>query len=623
MSSKKKPSAWQRGFEKGNQDDWVARFVAAPILYIVLFLLALPFLVLFGLVAAFSFGGKAAFSTKGRPWAASSAILLAPWLASPLLVWAADEGVRSLVMTITLVAATTWDGWLLWKAKEESWTAKRRIVLESVIAVVTIAVAVTAALLPQMGGLTYPLVMMLALIPLTVRVFCRLRSPREAAVVVSDESPDEREKRQQAEAILELLFDEPRVRDVITPDKRYLREHTDKSGEVVVYQDWTTQRQDFESRVRVEWHKRDGLGALNRFDLVLSTSGHTLKEFENLAAFVLTTCDLHEAKLRPQRGGAGTARIYCVSGEPHDFTRDLLSTAFLDANPPKDSANVVIAKSKYGDPVMMPIGHFLCVGATGAGKGSFGQTVLYTCRNLVKSGDIVFYGLDPKASEFSPYVGTTMFRRIGTDTKTMADVVLEVHDEFVAYREAQVGQVNRDWNPSKAPRRILMIDEFPSVMKAFREDKRTDALNALSVIMTQGRSSGFHAIFMSQFATKKHLEDLRDNIMGTLMLRTQEAYTATAIWGDRAVNAPAHRIPRPSKAFQSAGTGFMDWVDAPAFEEYMEDLSIVSVRIPYITDDDLRRLVEEMTPAGGTSLVAAAPAPLPELDESGVYVTDF
>ncbi|MGP5046275.1 hypothetical protein [Glutamicibacter ardleyensis] len=284
------------------------------------------------------------------------------------------------------------------------------------------------------------------------------------------------------------------------------------------------------------------------------------------------------------------------------LTENKIGTEWLDEHPATSPYSLPLAVTQAGKSYTFNLHHSLCGGASGSGKGSFFQTIIYQEAPFVREGLVELWGLDPKWSEFKLYHKhkSQLFKRIsvGIDEEGMrshAELIADLKG-IIAKRIAQdntsieEGKVEdgRDFDASKEnPVIILFIDEYPTLYNGLnllgRDGKKPQA--ELDQIVSTGRSLGIYVITATQKFDKTILEALRDNIANFFLLRQPSPYFNDLFLGDgaKAAGYDSTAIPMSGKAngYKTAGIGYIK----------DEEGNAVKTRLPFISKEDMGRLV--------------------------------
>ncbi|WP_406284750.1 FtsK/SpoIIIE domain-containing protein [Embleya sp. NBC_00896] len=236
------------------------------------------------------------------------------------------------------------------------------------------------------------------------------------------------------------------------------------------------------------------------------------------------------------------------------------------------------ALGEDGVPVSLPLAHTLCVGGTGAGKGSVLWGMVNHLRGLALSGQAELYGIDPKRQELRAC--PDVFRRLAHDPEEwaalLADLVVELKE-----RQKRPG---RDFVVSKSmPVVWLAIDEYASLGVLDKDKKRRDQTSAdLLLLLTQGRSVGMYVMALVQSGLKAFAAE-RDFFLVRIGLRLASDSETDMVLGDGASDrgAACHLITpaTPANRYATAGVAYV------VVEEHGP--VPVRVRFPYSPDHTL------------------------------------
>lgn len=271
-----------------------------------------------------------------------------------------------------------------------------------------------------------------------------------------------------------------------------------------------------------------------------------------------------------------------------------------------------IAISEDGNPISWNRIHTLIGGATGSGKGSVLDAVIYSEIEEMKRGETVFYGIDVKMAEFANM--SPIFR----ETAFEPESGIELLERIVAIMNARRG--GRDFTQSeKTPLIILMIDELPSFILGADSSAEKKKLNSLlGQILRQGRSLGVIVVAATQDLTKEVIES-RNSFALRILLRVEKKADTDLIFGTGAAEAGAtpHEIrpATPGNSYATAGIAYTQ----------DEHGGFTRMRFPYWRDADLEVLRAEVAEAiageiGGTTILPGGPSG--ELPEASAQTTE-
>lgn len=339
------------------------------------------------------------------------------------------------------------------------------------------------------------------------------------------------------------------------------------------------------------------------YQIKLATVGKDPSTIERVESNLLTQLALVGGIQKIENGDPTKLSFAAHEEEVIDpLTEKKIGTEWLDENPPSSPYSLPLAVTQSGKAYTFNLHHSLCGGASGSGKGSFFQTIIYQQARFVREGIVELWALDPKWSEFKLYHKhwSQLFKRIsvGIDEDAMRSHAELISDlkAIIAQRIAQdntsieEGKVEdgRDFDASKEnPVIILFIDEYPTLYNGLnllgRDGKKPQA--ELDQIVSTGRSLGIYVVTATQKFDKTILEALRDNIANFYLLRQTSQYFNDLFLGDgaKAAGYDSTAIPMSSKAngYKTAGIGYIK--DEEGYP--------VKTRLPFISKEDMGRLV--------------------------------
>ncbi|MCH9759477.1 MAG: cell division protein FtsK [Actinomycetia bacterium] len=221
--------------------------------------------------------------------------------------------------------------------------------------------------------------------------------------------------------------------------------------------------------------------------------------------------------------------------------------------------------------------HILCVGCSGAGKGSVFWGIACGLGPAIAAGVVRLVGIDLKYGiELS--VGSALFTRIAT-TEAGAVETLAALEKLMDKRGAAMAGHAREHTPTtSAPLMVLLIDELAG-LTAYMSDPalRKQAAASLSRILTKGRALGIVVAAFVQDPRKEVLP-MRGLFTQTIALRLRSRDETTMVLGDGIADAaPAHRISP-----DMPGTGYV----------IAEDGQATKVRSDFWTDAQIRSIAK-------------------------------
>jgi len=201
-----------------------------------------------------------------------------------------------------------------------------------------------------------------------------------------------------------------------------------------------------------------------------------------------------------QTFGAQDCRVRTVQGRPHELELWFLTSdplvVTVEPHPVADEVNLdglPIGRCEDGSVYRLKLrgNHVLCVGATGAGKGSVLWSIIDQLAPAVRKGMVEVWALDPKGG-MELAAGASLFARFvhGRDPE-FADA-LEAAVDLMQRRKQTLRGVTRLHEPSTdEPLVVLLVDELAALTGYVgdRETKRRIA-NALGLLLSQGRAVG-------------------------------------------------------------------------------------------------------------------------------------
>ncbi|NAS25375.1 cell division protein FtsK [Herbidospora sp. NEAU-GS84] len=251
---------------------------------------------------------------------------------------------------------------------------------------------------------------------------------------------------------------------------------------------------------------------------------------------------------------------------------------------------VEIGSQEDGTPLRLKVHgtHLLVAGATGAGKGSFIWGTIRGLLAAILAGLVQVYALDPKRMELS--YGREIFgRRYAATPEKCADLL----DEAVSLMQERADRFagrQRSHTPTTADPFVLVVVDEVAFLTAYQSDKglRHRITAALATLTTQGRAVGVGVLAALQ-DPRKEVMNIRNLFPDKIALRLDESEQVDMVLGDGARDRGAladHISPIPELG---AGVGYVRLETSP---------DPVRVRAAYVSDEDIRDMVQIVTGAG-------------------------
>ncbi|WP_271983012.1 FtsK/SpoIIIE domain-containing protein [Pseudoclavibacter terrae] len=269
-----------------------------------------------------------------------------------------------------------------------------------------------------------------------------------------------------------------------------------------------------------------------------------------------------------------------------------------------------LAITREGKPLIYNMHHGMCGGASGTGKGSFIQAMIWQLADQVEKGLVEIWIVDPKWSEAKLYernrsslikhisVGMDedgMRRHAETIHKLKSLIARRIAQDNTSIEEGKV-QDGRDFKATREnPMIVVFIDEYPTLYSGLNllgKDGKAPQAELLQIVAT-GRSLGVFIEGATQKFDKTILEAVRDNIANWWLLGQDSAYYNDLFLGEgaRAAGYDTTAIPRSSLAndYATAGIGYAkDESGAP-----------VAFRLPFVSKEDMGALIRRFQALDG------------------------
>jgi S-DNA-T family DNA segregation ATPase FtsK/SpoIIIE len=230
-------------------------------------------------------------------------------------------------------------------------------------------------------------------------------------------------------------------------------------------------------------------------------------------------------------------------------------------------------------------GHVLCVGATGAGKGSLIQGLIRGLAPAVAAGVVRIVGFDLKGG-MELAAASPLFHQFVYEAEAAADALEALVVDMKA-REDRLRGVTRLHEPTAdEPQYLVLLDELAE-LTAYVADRmlRTRIESALALLLTQGRAVGFSVVAALQDPRKEVLPQ-RGLFPTRIALRLAEAVDIDMCLGRGARERGADCTGIPT-GLAGAGVGYV-WRDG--------EPEPVRMRLAWVSDDDIAEAVERYAP---------------------------
>lgn len=343
---------------------------------------------------------------------------------------------------------------------------------------------------------------------------------------------------------------------------------------------------------------------LMHFRIDFALDGHTEKEIKDLADYVKSSLQLKEIKLH-QTGSQAYITFIAHKEEAIDIlTQRSIGASFLAEHKPNNPYSVILAVGENGKPVVTNVAHTLIAGASGSGKGSPIQDLIFQQARFVGEGIVQLHGIDPKKAELKGYevTNSSLFKKITSGLKDddmrehgeHISEILEILDHRMNSLRVSVkkGSVNMQRSvpaTKETPMVIVIIDEYLTLYRGFKKLGREGAvyLSNLEQLIATGRSYGIYLMVATQRADKEVLGELRDNMANVVLLRYKSDWINGLFLGEDAkengFDAGSIQPATKGNGYATAGIGFVT-------DESGEP---VKMRYAYLSDDDIAELISD------------------------------
>lgn len=377
-------------------------------------------------------------------------------------------------------------------------------------------------------------------------------------------------------------------------------------------------RAEERERIAEEKHKR-----ANHFRIDLGYVGKDPAVIEKVEGRLVTQLGLKDIRRFDDGDPAHLSFVAHREKVIDPLTESTINVEWLNEHKATNPYALPLAIKRDGTPLVYNMHHGMCGGASGTGKGSFIQAMIWQLADQVEKGLVELWFIDPKWSEAKLYERnpSSLFKHIsvGMDEEAMRRHAETIHKlkTLIARRIAKDNtsieegnvQDGRDFDATRQdPMIVVFIDEYPTLYSGLNllgKDGKAPQAELLQIVAT-GRSLGVFVEGATQKFDKTILEAVRDNIANWWLLGQDSAYYNDLFLGEGARDAgfDTTAIPRSSKAtgYHTAGIGYAkDESGAP-----------VAFRLPFINKEDMGSLIRRFRALDGLPT-----KPIVYNDESG------
>ncbi|MCC9310050.1 hypothetical protein LN042_23775 [Kitasatospora sp. RB6PN24] len=341
-------------------------------------------------------------------------------------------------------------------------------------------------------------------------------------------------------------------------------------------------------RLRAWWKAAVGRAARSRFRLrqLAVQALHFLE-----AAWSASALGLSDARRIPAAlaapGGAGTGTAPGGSTTPEPL---------VEAEPQWRAVTIGIQESGAPWRLRLHGTHVLVAGVTGAGKGSILWGVVRKLLPAVAAGLVQIWALDPKRMELSFGVG--LFTKYASDPERMVELLEEAVEQMQERAHAFAGRLRAHTPTLDSPFIVLLVDGL-AFLTAYQSDRdlRRRAEAAIATLASQGRSVGFCLVGALQ-DPRKEVMNLRNLFPDRVALRLDEAGQVDMVLGSGARDRGALADLISPDPLIGAGVGYVRNEASP---------DPVRVRAAYVSNREIRELVNEYCPDGSIHVLSSPP----------------
>lgn len=341
----------------------------------------------------------------------------------------------------------------------------------------------------------------------------------------------------------------------------------------------------------------------NHFRINLAAMGKDPALIEKVENNLLTQLNLKGGIFKLDTNDPTIRSYMAHKVTPVDPLTEGITVEYLGDNRAKIVYDLVIGIDQSGKPLHYKVHHTMILGASGSGKGSPIQAIIWQLAPFVKQGICEIYALDPKRAEFALYdrFRSSLIKRISLgsseeDMREHAETIshlLKIIDQRARDADLSIteGEVEdgRSFEASKKnPLIMFIIDEFPSLFQGFKKLGKAGAtpLAELEQVISMGRSFGVYVLLATQRSEKDILDSVRPNITVPIILRQPSEYMNDLFLGKGAAAAGFDSTTIPMSTaphYETAGIGY-------AVNEFGKP---VKARYAYVSKDDMAALIRE------------------------------
>lgn len=305
--------------------------------------------------------------------------------------------------------------------------------------------------------------------------------------------------------------------------------------------------------------------------------GQPLADLEAFGKSLASTYDAEAYRVySPKKRSGSTVLVDLVK-------RDLIVNSVTAGmpEPRAEWASVRLGRTQAGKPWVLQIAdrHTLCVGASGAGKGSVLWGILGGLAPAISVDLVRCHGIDLKGG-----VEIEMGKPLLHDTAYNVDAAVTMLEDLLDITErrlAQMAGVVRSFVPTPGdPIHLCVIDELLVITAFGSSEIKKKVAELLGSLLARGRAAGVLVVAFAQVGDKASIP-MRDLFTQTIALRLRSPEQTTMVLGDGMRDiAPAHRIRRDCQ-----GTGWL----------IQEDGTTDRVRADYWTDELIKEVARIYT----------------------------
>lgn len=323
--------------------------------------------------------------------------------------------------------------------------------------------------------------------------------------------------------------------------------------------------------------------------LIEMVRGQTIDDIERAGPKLLHAFNALEVRIKEESG----LRVWLI----FRYADPLIET--IPAIPIKEDVNIEAVElgiTDEGDKWTIPMvhqqgSHMLVAATTGGGKSSIPWGLIRALCPLIRDGLVQVWIADPKGGvEFKRGTNDdetkSLWHRYADDYVTINEMLKDLVVEMDARARRQANAGRSHIMTKEEPLIVVIIDEILSITALESSTRRNATQALLGKLLTKGRALGINIMACSQDATKAMLST-RQFFRLRWAGRLDEPLQVDMVLGEGARKMGAKCDDNKVIPHSLPGVGFIkiDGVREP-----------VRVRAAYVTEEDIREMVETYSP---------------------------